>query len=508
MLQGQHLVVVEPRWEPFGIPDANATHGWSGFDIDLLDLVAKRLNFSFEIHEMEFAPEDDGSWTSLLFRSLKTADLALSYWIKSPERMNHVMMSGGHVDTSTVLIGRLDYKENGSVLENLTRFLDPFALELWLALFCLVIISGFVDFVTENSHVGRAMDSHVEGHGIKRATRMLTVAANKYGNSFGESMYEYVAGALWGGWDAPKNKTSSFFQVSIAFIMLIAVSCYTANLAAFITLGAKPTLSVSSLRIMLADSQPACVISHWPMLSAFRELNPMLYLDVHPTVADVRDKLASKQGCDAVITQGDNLRMWKLNSDFCRLQKVETLSSQLAGWATVRDNWCVHQAVDWAVETLKLEGQIERLNLKWLKPALCKKEADKIIKNDLPEGLSRMEVSEFAGMFLLWGCCAFAALASTTLQACRQRLEHRRMASNQPDDAEVAGPCEWEVDEADRATITTDEAVDEADHATTTTDEAVDEADFSPAPPDENPANELPPAPATSGGRIESITAI
>ena len=61
------------------------------------------------------------------------------------------------------------------------------------------------------------------------------------------SLYEYAAGFLWGGFQDPLSKTSAIYQIMLGFIMLVIISSYTANLAAFITLSASPTNSMNSM---------------------------------------------------------------------------------------------------------------------------------------------------------------------------------------------------------------------------------------------------------------------
>ena len=47
MLAGKHLVLGEAgEWPPFAARDASSASGWSGLDIELIALVAKRLGFT------------------------------------------------------------------------------------------------------------------------------------------------------------------------------------------------------------------------------------------------------------------------------------------------------------------------------------------------------------------------------------------------------------------------------------------------------------------------------
>ena len=127
VLRGAHLTVLELEWAPFAYKDATASHGWSGFDIDLFSEVANILGFTFEVTET--SKLTDETYTQFLVRTVDTtltptltpepepepcpapapnqvdtADLWLSYWLRNAERMDGSSMLSGHVDASGVLV--------------------------------------------------------------------------------------------------------------------------------------------------------------------------------------------------------------------------------------------------------------------------------------------------------------------------------------------------------------------------------------------------------------------
>ena len=51
-LRGKHLRVGDVEWPPYFQRNADNS-SWEGFDVDLLDLVAQRLNFTYELHVVE-----------------------------------------------------------------------------------------------------------------------------------------------------------------------------------------------------------------------------------------------------------------------------------------------------------------------------------------------------------------------------------------------------------------------------------------------------------------------
>ena len=70
VLRGAHLTVLELEWAPFAYKDATASHGWSGFDIDLFSEVANILGFTFEVTET--SKLTDETYTQFLVRTVDT----------------------------------------------------------------------------------------------------------------------------------------------------------------------------------------------------------------------------------------------------------------------------------------------------------------------------------------------------------------------------------------------------------------------------------------------------
>ena len=224
LLRGKHLRVHETAWEPFAFKDESATHGWRGLDLSLLDGAAELLGFTYEIHEAEKLPEE--RWTDTLIRTVEDVDLWASWWMRDVERMNHTIMLAGHVDVSPTLvrppIAAAD--TSGSLVLSLTAFYQPFSYELWFCLIAMVLTAGTVDYFVERGH----------------------------GGTLPSSLYEYCAGVLWGGFQDPHTRVSAVYQIANAFIILVAVSAYTANLASRLTISRTPQATFTSLEDLIA----------------------------------------------------------------------------------------------------------------------------------------------------------------------------------------------------------------------------------------------------------------
>ena len=66
--------------------DASHPSGWSGLNIDILDRMATKLGFSYEVRDMGYTDDAHPQWTDVLHREIRNADLTMSYWSVIPER--------------------------------------------------------------------------------------------------------------------------------------------------------------------------------------------------------------------------------------------------------------------------------------------------------------------------------------------------------------------------------------------------------------------------------------
>ena len=82
-LRGQHLLVSELVWKPFGFRDPT-TGEWTGFDFAILDHVANTLGFTYDV--VELVPADGETWTEAAIRGASNTDLVMSYWLHDPAR--------------------------------------------------------------------------------------------------------------------------------------------------------------------------------------------------------------------------------------------------------------------------------------------------------------------------------------------------------------------------------------------------------------------------------------
>ena len=261
LLQGKHLLVHETVWHPFAFKDASSPHGWRGLDISLLDGASELLGFTYEIHEAERLPGED-TWTETLLRTVEEVDLWASWWMRDEERMNHTVMLAGHIDTSPTLVRPpLSTGTSSSLVESLVTFYQPFSPQLWACLVAMVLLGGCVDYFIERGHGGTLLSS----------------------------LYEYSGGVLWGGFQEPHTRMSALYQIANAFIILVAVSVYTANLASMLTMSRRPKATFASLDDLITSRTRVCTVGTYPSQVTYEAAYPSVTFadfDQHGAIAD------------------------------------------------------------------------------------------------------------------------------------------------------------------------------------------------------------------------------
>jgi hypothetical protein len=333
--------VNELEWPPYATKAPGSTYGWVGFDIDLFSAVAERLGFTFEINEP--AMNSGETYTDFLLRTATDADLWLSWWLRTPERMNGATLLFGHVDASPVLVAPPPTKGGGP--PPMDTFFRPFSYPLWACIGLLIFASGLVDFALEYG----------------------------YGGSFSSSIYEYFAGVLWGGFQDPHTRLSAVFQVLNALIIMIIVAAYTANLAAFLTISNTPTIGFGSTHDLIASRTAVCSIGSYGSQSTLETMFSDMSFDTSQTSYGKVGSSLLTGGCSAAILNKVDFDSLLTNGSHCQLSVVgASLYFSAAGWVTNFNNsLCLQRPIEYALHSLQADGTLDRLFQSWMPTAAC-----------------------------------------------------------------------------------------------------------------------------------------
>ena len=284
MLSGRHMTVVGIEWSPFLTSKADpmatnddwpigaADHGgWQGFDVELLDALARILGFTYTI-ESHSKPKTE-TWQAFLLRTSELGDLVSTYWVQTPERQDNFLVPYGHIDFSTTLVTRKAMQKEPSVWKKTLTVFEPFDIYVWVALIFVVIISAGIDHWLERQPEGG-------------------------GERFGESMYEFTAGVLWGGFGSPKTATSAWYQIAFGALVVIITSAYTANLAAFLTVSAI-TIEPMEMQDIMSSGVQVCIREDDLLGGQYQKLYSTVRFKSYPNGA--LGELLENRTCHAVF---------------------------------------------------------------------------------------------------------------------------------------------------------------------------------------------------------------
>ena len=458
-VHGKHLRVGEIAFEPFGIPpaegspppppriDGNSLNGWTGLDIDLILRLSQLMGFTFEVHTMNQTAGE--SWDSILARNIDLFDVVLSYWVQTAERRETFDFAKGHVDYSTTLVSRWQEEKESTFWQRLTGFLAPFEYDLWAAIIGLIVASGLVDYAMQ-----RMNEKHL-----------------------GDSLYEYFAGSLWGGFQDPRNKLSAVYQITVAFVFLITISSYTANLAAALTTSSL-TQEVDTMAQLMAERKPACHQINDPMADTYKVIYPSLTYDTRAAKWDDLRLMMVNRSCDAALAPAIMLTTWLSTSPqaACYLRNAQTVLQADAGWVTSPLGPCVRRGLDIGLQELLDDGSIQLIFNRWFAVQACgeveqpsedrrrrlkehandaRQERGRFAQGSASEGhpasrtrrrrlapsgkagsvagavaagggdaVEKLSLEDFTGVFVLWGMMSTIVIS---IRMCTQAAERRRV---------------------------------------------------------------------------------
>ncbi|CAH1243329.1 GRIK2 [Branchiostoma lanceolatum] len=327
VLGGKRLRIISKKRDPWvrlkHHADTEGLKGverYEGFLIDMLKVMAIRLNFTFDIDVPDNITigsqnEADGSWDGMIgLLARREYDLALdavatrSFRLKAVDFTEPIEMAGYY----------LIMKRPSRAAPGLLQFLNPFSYTVWAVMLCanlgVAILLGINNCLNPYEWGGLAKRGEVEEEEGKSL-------------NFWNSLW-----TVWGAYVAagPEFLPRSFAGRVLAslwfFVCLVAISSYTANLAAFLT---KTNLDqqISSLKD-LANSDyrfgalERNTIVKFLMNSTdepYKTLGRRLKRWGGEVLMDSRDKLLKKAEDDRFVFIADNENQFRVKEELCNL---------------------------------------------------------------------------------------------------------------------------------------------------------------------------------------------
>ncbi|XP_067655114.1 glutamate receptor 2-like [Haliotis asinina] len=251
------VVVVEEPFVMLKSPNSSMNNEgndrYEGFTIDLLKELKKDLKFNYEIY---VSPKNaygvknmtSGTWDGMVGEIIaKNATLAMGAISITSQRETDIDFSQGIISTG---INILIYKPQEEY--NIFQFLFPFSLYLWLAIIGASIFVSFVLFLLDYTNPERKFTAK-------------------------ETLWYAVGTLLKRGTDfSPKPVSQRILSAGFTFFVLITVSSYTANMAAFLTTKSLEK-TINSFEDLSESEQPICTVDKSATMKFFEKGHSLVY---------------------------------------------------------------------------------------------------------------------------------------------------------------------------------------------------------------------------------------
>ncbi|XP_035699986.1 glutamate receptor ionotropic, kainate 2-like [Branchiostoma floridae] len=293
---------------------------YEGFLIDMLNLMAKRLNFTFTIDVRDNITigsqnETDGSWDGMIgLLARHEYDLALdavstrSFRLQAVDFTEPIEMAGYY------LIMRRPSRAAPGLLE----FLNPFSYTVWVVMLCanlgVAILLAYNNCINPNEWGGLAKRGEVEEEEGKNL-------------NFLNSLW-----SVWGAYVAagPEFLPRSFAGRTLAslwfFVCLVAISSYTANLAAFLTktnldrqISSLQDLANSDYRFGALERNTIVKFLMNSTDEPYKTLGRRLKRWKGEVLLDSREKLLKKAEEERFVFIADNENQFRVKEELCNL---------------------------------------------------------------------------------------------------------------------------------------------------------------------------------------------
>jgi len=407
ILRGQNITVglfqyqleeVEEGSGSYRIPVENP-----GAAIRFLDELAEKGGFSWrDSYGIITSPDYslNQTWTGLLHWTIDTYDLMGDWYLRTLDRLGTgIAFPEGWYDGSLIMVQKKpDPNDFGY---DFWAFISPFTSDVWWMLIGTTVASGlvfaFLDFLNS-----KATKDEME----------LSLTESLYATSI------VFSGHLI---HLPNHIGGKIMTFSLAFVSLLIISAYTANLASFLVLRNTPTLVVYDISDAIKYGMSFCVLESSTSEKTLREDYGQYPINIIPlpSIAETYHGVLNGD-CDMVLTTVGTFQQYEVNPEFnpgCdSLEWVgRVVKPFVAGFSmrdsVVRCSSLLRDALSLHMIDLKLERRDDRI---WDDiNGLCEDKADTVERIDAAPSVEEVEESQKLGLDTMGGILAFHLILST-----------------------------------------------------------------------------------------------
>ncbi|XP_017753501.1 PREDICTED: glutamate receptor ionotropic, kainate 2-like isoform X2 [Eufriesea mexicana] len=386
---------------------------YEGFCIDLIEEIAKLLNFKYEF---ELVPDgkygtydkETKQWNGLIRRLLdRDADLAICDLTITYERESAVDFTMPFMNLGISILSRKPEEKE----PDLFSFLSPLSTDVWIYMATAFLAVSIMLFLQARMAPGEWDNPHP-----------CNPDPEELENSFDlkNSMWLTVGSIMQQGSDIlPKAPSIRMVAGMWWFFTLIMVSSYTANLAAFLTVDKmdNPIKGVEDLAKQTKVKYGA--VDGGSTSAFFRDSNYSTYQRMWAAMMEARPSVFTKsndEGVDRVLKKRDYAFLMESTTieyrmeRNCDLDKVGGLIDNKGYGIALPRNSPYRTPISGAILMLQEKGLLQDLKKKWWEErggGLCSK------VDQEPTVSSELGLANVGGVFLvlLIGCCGSFVIA-------------------------------------------------------------------------------------------------
>ncbi|XP_065846805.1 glutamate receptor ionotropic, kainate 2-like isoform X2 [Oscarella lobularis] len=439
---------------PFLFYDKN-DGGFEGLIVDLLDKLGEIMDFTYELVDSSdgkygtFTEYADGSPTTAngLVSDVANCrvDIGAAAMAITADREKYIDFTKPWMDYGLTLLGPKPHPVDPSLLS----FSDPFTPETWLAILALLLVMTVLLPILQYVAPKELQNEDQE-------TRVLPSFVDKLYNSF----WFFFTTAMQQGPDGAFFLPGKLLYGAWYFFILIIVSSYTANLAAFLTLQNIPT-TINSVDDLASQTEILYGTVKDSAVEAFFVASDVdVYHKMSKHMQIERDRAMvenSSYGIDRARdweTFGDYVFIWDspVLEYFAGLQPC---TARIIGRTFYKKGYGIAMPKgmpyhdDFTLEILKLRenGWIAKESVKWLTTTDC---PNSVVISETDS----ITVRQLAGVFVISGAFICVAILAAILQRCivGYKVFSLKEAEGESKDGILHKPSHSEDDAADQIT--------------------------------------------------------
>lgn len=387
---------------------------YEGYCIDLIAMIEENLGIKCEF---ELTPDNKyGSynprtkqWDGILRQLLDhKADFGICDLTITSERQSAVDFTAPFMNLGISIL----FSKAEKVKPKLFAFMDPLSVEVWMYTITAYLIFSLLLFFMSRM----APDEWINPHPCNDEPEELE-------NSFNlmNSMWLTIGSLMQQGSDIlPRATSIRLLTGTWWFFVLIMVSSYTANLAAFLT-AVKMEDSINDIEDLAKQTKISYgALKDGATYSFFKNSNTSLYQRIFNTMADAKPSVFTKSNDEGVerVIKGKRKYAFFMESTsieyqserHCELTQVGNLLDNKGYGIAMPPNSPYRTMISTAILHLQEKGELQTLKNKWWKEkggGLCDDEDDE------PVDSNALGIANVGGVFLvlMMGCVVSTLIA-------------------------------------------------------------------------------------------------